>query len=181
MLSEWDSFAALALQYTGFDVPFVCYVLKSFFGDIDPALEESALVNGATRWRAFRQIAVPLTRPEIIAVALLAFIFSWNEFFFAVILTRARVTTLPVILSTLMEGHDVRCGAIAAIATLAALPWRCWPSPCSATWCAACPSAPRTNPHGERSTPASASASALRSQPKPPVIRCNRPWCNPAG
>jgi multiple sugar transport system permease protein len=117
-----DSFAALALQYTVFNVPFVCYVLKSFFEDIDPALEESALVNGATRWQAFRQIAVPLTRPGIIAVALLAFIFSWNEFFFAVILTRARVTTLPVILPTLMEGHDVRWGAIAAIATLAALP-----------------------------------------------------------
>lgn len=117
-----DTFAALALQYTVFNIPFVSYVLKSFFEDINPALEESALVNGATRWQAFWQIAVPLTRPGIIAVALLAFIFSWNEFFFAVILTRARVTTLPVILPTLMEGHDVRWGAIAAIATLAALP-----------------------------------------------------------
>lgn len=121
-LGMLDTFAALALQYTVFNIPFVSYVLKSFFEDIDPALEESALVNGATRWQAFWQIAVPLTRPGIVAVALLAFIFSWNEFFFAVILTRARVTTLPVILPTLMEGHDVRWGAIAAIATLAALP-----------------------------------------------------------
>lgn len=117
-----DSYTALVLQYTVFNVPFVCWVLKSFFEDIAPAMEESALVNGATRWRAFREIAVPLARPAIIAVALLSFIFSWNEFFFAVILTRARVTTLPVILPTLMEGHDVLWGDIAAIATLAALP-----------------------------------------------------------
>jgi ABC-type glycerol-3-phosphate transport system permease component len=55
-------------------------------------------------------------------VALLAFIFSWNEFFFAVILTRAEVTTLPFILPTLMEGYDVLWDDIAAIATLGALP-----------------------------------------------------------
>ncbi len=117
-----DSFTALILQYTVFNVPFICWVLKSFFEDIDPTMEESALVNGATRWRAFVDIAVPLARPAIVAVALLSFIFSWNEFFFAVILTRARVTTLPVILPTLMEGHDIRWGSIAAIATIAALP-----------------------------------------------------------
>ncbi len=117
-----DSFAALILQYTVFNVPFICWVLKSFFEDIDPTMEESALVNGATRWRAFVDIAVPLARPAIVAVALLSFIFSWNEFFFAVILTRARVTTLPIILPTLMEGHDIRWGSIAAIATLAAVP-----------------------------------------------------------
>lgn len=117
-----DTYLALILQYTVFNVPFVCWVLKSFFEDIDPTIEDSALVNGATRWRAFWQIAAPMARPAIIAVALLSFIFSWNEFFFAVILTRADVTTLPVILPTLMEGHDVLWGDIAAIATLAALP-----------------------------------------------------------
>jgi ABC-type sugar transport system ATPase subunit len=68
------------------------------------------------------EIAVPLARPAILAVGLLAFIFSWNEFFFAVIPTRAEVTTLPFILPTLMEGHNVLWGDIAAIATIAAMP-----------------------------------------------------------
>jgi len=117
-----DTFTALILQYTVFNVPFVSWVLKSFFEDINPALEESARVNGATRWQAFYQIALPLAVPAIVAVALLSFIFSWNEFFFAIILTRSDVTTLPVILPTLMEGHDIRWGSIAAIATIAALP-----------------------------------------------------------
>jgi multiple sugar transport system permease protein len=117
-----DTYAALIGQYTVFNVPFIAWVLKSFFEDIPREMEESAVVNGATRWRAFWEIAIPLARPSIVAVTLLAFIFSWNEFFFAVILTRARVTTLPFILPTLMEGHNVLWGDIAAIAALGALP-----------------------------------------------------------
>jgi multiple sugar transport system permease protein len=117
-----DSYTALILQYTVFNIPFIAFVLKSFFEDIPRDMEDSAMVNGASRWRAFWEIAVPLARPAILAVALLAFIFSWNEFFFAVILTRADVTTLPFILPVLMEGHDVLWGDIAAIATLGALP-----------------------------------------------------------
>jgi multiple sugar transport system permease protein len=117
-----DSYTALVLQYTVFNIPFISWVLKGFFEDIPRDMEDSALINGATRWRAFWEIAVPLARPAILAVALLAFIFSWNEFFFAVILTRAGVTTLPFILPVLMEGHDVLWGDIAAIATLGALP-----------------------------------------------------------
>jgi multiple sugar transport system permease protein len=117
-----DSYTALILQYTVFNVPFIAWVLKSFFEDIPRDMEESAMANGATRWRAFWEIAVPLARPAILAVGLLAFIFSWNEFFFAVILTRAEVTTLPFILPTLMEGHNVLWGDIAAIATIGAMP-----------------------------------------------------------
>ncbi len=117
-----DTYTALVGQYTVFNIPFIAWVLKSFFEDIPREMEESAVVNGATRWRAFWEIAVPLARPSIVAVTLLAFIFSWNEFFFAVILTRARVTTLPFILPTLMEGHNVLWGDIAAIATLGAVP-----------------------------------------------------------
>ena len=117
-----DSYTALILQYTVFNIPFLTWVLKGFFEDIPRDMEDSAMVNGATRWRAFWEIAVPLARPAILAVSLLAFIFSWNEFFFALILTRANVTTLPFILPVLMEGHDVLWGDIAAIATLGALP-----------------------------------------------------------
>jgi len=85
---------------------------QPYGGAVVMLAQNASLVNGATRWRAFWQIAVPLARPAILAVGLLAFIFSWNEFFFALILTRANVTTLPFIL----------WGDIAAIATLGALP-----------------------------------------------------------
>ena len=140
-----DSYAALILQYTVFNLPFISWVLKSFFEDISRDMEESALVNGATRWRAFCQIAVPLARPAILAVGLLAFIFSWNEFFFALILTRANVTTLPFILPVLMEGHNVLWGDIAAIATLGALPVVILAFVLQNTSCAACLSAQCTS------------------------------------
>lgn len=117
-----DTYTALILQYMVFNIPFLTWVLKGFFEDIPRDMEDSAMVNGATRWRAFWEIAVPLARPAILAVSLLAFIFSWNEFFFALLLTRANVTTLPFILPVLMEGHDVLWGDIAAIATLGSLP-----------------------------------------------------------
>ena len=117
-----DTYTALILQYMVFNIPFLTWVLKGFFEDIPRDMEDSAMVNGATRWRAFWEIAVPLARPAILAVSLLAFIFSWNEFFFALFLTRANVTTLPFILPVLMEGHDVLWGDIAAIATLGSLP-----------------------------------------------------------
>ena len=117
-----DTYAALVVQYLLFTVPFTTWVMKGFFEDLPPELEESALVNGASRLRAFFEIALPNVRPALVATTLFAFIFSWNEFTFAVLLSRGRVTTLPFILPTLMESHYVLWGDIAAIASIAALP-----------------------------------------------------------
>ncbi|TAN33872.1 carbohydrate ABC transporter permease [bacterium] len=117
-----DTYAALVVQYLLFTVPFTTWVMKGFFEDLPPELEESALVNGAGRLRAFFEIALPNVRPALVATTLFAFIFSWNEFTFAVLLSRGRVTTLPFILPTLMESHYVLWGDIAAIASVGALP-----------------------------------------------------------
>jgi len=117
-----DTFPAMIVQYSAFTVPFVTWVLKGFFEDLPVELEESALVNGATRWRAFWDVALPATRGAIVATTLLAFIFSWNEFTYALILSQGRITTLPYILPTLMEGHYVLWGDIAAIAMIASAP-----------------------------------------------------------
>lgn len=117
-----DTFPAMIIQYSAFTVPFVTWVLKGFFEDLPVELEESALVNGATRWRAFWDVALPATRGAIVATTLLAFIFSWNEFTYSLVLSQGRITTLPYILPTLMESHYVLWGDIAAIAMLASTP-----------------------------------------------------------
>jgi len=117
-----DTYVALIVQYLLFTVPFVTWVMKSFFEDISPAMEESALVNGAGRLRAFWEVVLPNARPALVATTLFAFIFTWNEFTFAVLLSRGRVTTLPFILPTLMESHYILWGDIAAIAAIGALP-----------------------------------------------------------
>jgi multiple sugar transport system permease protein len=117
-----DTYLALIVQYLIFTVPFVTWLMKGFFQDVPVELEESALVNGASRLRAFWDVVLPSVRPALVATALFALIFTWNEFTFAVLLSRGRVTTLPFILPTLMESHNILWGDIAAIATIGALP-----------------------------------------------------------
>ena len=117
-----DTYPALIVQYLTFTVPFVTWVMKGFFEELPVQLEESALVNGASRLRAFWEIVLPNVRPALVATALLAFIFNWNEFMIAVLLSRGRVTTLPFILPTMMESHYVLWGDIAAMAAVGALP-----------------------------------------------------------
>lgn len=117
-----DTYTALVVEYLVFTIPFVTWVMKSFFEDIPPALEESAMVNGASRMRAFVGVVLPAARPALVSTALFAFIFNWNEFTYAVLLTRSRITTLPFILPTLMESHYVLWGDIAAMAVIGAAP-----------------------------------------------------------
>ncbi len=117
-----DTHLALVVQYLTFTIPFVAWVMKGFFEDLPVDREESALVNGASRLRAFWDVVLPNARPALVATALLAFIFNWNEFSIAVLLSRGRVTTLPFILPTMMESHYVLWGDIAAMAALGALP-----------------------------------------------------------
>ncbi len=117
-----DTYIALVVQYLTFTLPFVVWVMKGFFEDLPVDREESALVNGASRLRAFWDVVLPNARPALVATGLLAFIFNWNEFSIAVLLSRGRVTTLPFILPTMMESHYVLWGDIAAMAAVGALP-----------------------------------------------------------
>jgi multiple sugar transport system permease protein len=117
-----DTYQVLIIQYTVFNVAFVVWMMKGFFQDLPQDLEDSALVNGSTRLRALWDVVLPMVRPGLGTTALFVFIYSWNEFPFALILTRRNVTTLPFILPTLMEGHAIKWGDVAAIASVAALP-----------------------------------------------------------
>lgn len=117
-----DTYQVLIIQYTVSNVAFVIWVMKGFFQDLPQELEDSALVNGATRLRALWDLVLPRVRPGLGTTALFVFIYSWNEFPFALILTRRKVTTLPFILPTLMEGHAIQWGDVAAIACVAAMP-----------------------------------------------------------
>ena len=114
-----DSYWALIIAYLTFNVPFVVWFVKGFFDDLPRDLEEAALVDGATRWRAFAGIAVRLAVPGIVTSGLLAFVFSWNEFLLALFLTRSQVRTLPVALANLVGGHEIQWGQIGALTVIA--------------------------------------------------------------
>jgi multiple sugar transport system permease protein len=117
-----DTHLALIIANTIFNLPFVVWLLKGFFDDLPAEMEEAALLEGCSYWGSFWRIAVPLVAPGIVAVSLFSFIFAWNEFMLALLLTRRHVRTLTIIVPSLVGGHEILWGEIAAIGMVAILP-----------------------------------------------------------
>lgn len=110
----FDRGITLAVIYLSFNLPFVVWILMGFFESIPADLEEAALVDGATPFRAFRQVVMPLALPGLMAAGIFAFVLSWNEFLFALILTGRESRTMPVALASLMTSQGNQVGAICA-------------------------------------------------------------------
>ncbi|WP_026621387.1 multiple sugar transport system permease protein (plasmid) [Ensifer sp. WSM1721] len=114
---------AVVVAYTAFNLPFVTWMMKSYFQDLPPELEEAAMVDGDTRWGAFIRIALPLARPGIAATAIFSLILAWNEFLLALILTQTdRSMTLPVGISGRVTQYTTHWGEISAAGFLASVP-----------------------------------------------------------
>ena len=103
-------------------VPIVVWVMISFFEGLPGELEEAALVDGATIWQAFRHVALPLARPGITVATILAFIFSWNNFVFAMVLAGRETRTLPVAVNNMLTFEQFSWGPLSAAALLVTLP-----------------------------------------------------------
>jgi multiple sugar transport system permease protein len=119
-----NTHAGLVLVYNVWALPFVLWMLYSYVKGIPRELEEAAAVDGATRFQILRGIIAPLLAPGIVVTALFAFITSWNEFFFALVVIQSpELPTLPLRLAQFVgiEGI-VRLGPLAASALLATLP-----------------------------------------------------------
>ena len=117
-----DTHMALIIANTIFNLPFVIWLLKGFFEELPAEIEESALIDGCTYWGSFARIALPLVAPGLMVTALFSFIFAWNEFMFALLLTRRSVRTLTIIVPSLVGGHEILWGEIAAIGVIAIIP-----------------------------------------------------------
>ena len=117
-----DSHAALIVLYTVFNLPFVIWMMRSYFEAVPAEIEESALVDGSTRLGAFRRITLPLAVPGLIATATFAFIFSWMEFLFAVVFTRTKAVTLPVAIAGFSGSQGSNWGQASALAVVAMVP-----------------------------------------------------------
>lgn len=113
---------ALVIAHLTIALPFLAWILVSFFeGDV-ARLEEAARVDGASRWQAFRLIALPVAAPGILAAGLLGFILSWNEFLFALVLSGPGTQTLPVGLASLETHAGVEIAPLAAATVVSLLP-----------------------------------------------------------
>jgi multiple sugar transport system permease protein len=113
-IKMFDRGITLAVIYLSFNLPFVVWILMGFFESIPSDLEEAAQVDGATPFRAFRQVILPLALPGLMAAGIFAFVLSWNEFLFALILTGRDSRTMPVALASLMTSQGNQVGAICA-------------------------------------------------------------------
>jgi multiple sugar transport system permease protein len=117
----YNQLPALILVYTIFNLPLAIWMLRGFLDEIPLEIEEAALVDGASRWHAFRTVLLPLSRPGILAVAIIVFAFDWAEFLFAFILTATpRSMTFPVGVQGLVTQfeiiwNDMAAGGVIAI------------------------------------------------------------------
>ncbi|MFC4543306.1 carbohydrate ABC transporter permease [Halosolutus amylolyticus] len=118
-----DTRVALILTYTFFNLPFAVWIMKNYFDGVPTSLDEQAKVDGCSTWEAFVKIILPVAKPGIAATAILAFIFSWNEFIFALVLTRSEASqTLPIAVSLFVADDFVDWSHLAAGGMIAALP-----------------------------------------------------------
>src|SRR5205809_488843 len=95
-LSLLDTRAALIITYTAVNLPIVVWLMRDYFRNISLELEESAAIDGASPYRIFWSIVLPLATPGLAATFLLVLVFSWNEYLFALFLTSANAQTLPL-------------------------------------------------------------------------------------
>lgn len=117
-----DTQLGLAIAYTGFNIPLAVWLLRDFFAQIPKELEESALIDGASRLRAFWSIALPLAIPGIVATFILLFIFTWNEFLFALILTFQKAGTVPILLVSQVTNTGVQWWRMSVLALMSIVP-----------------------------------------------------------
>ena len=94
-----DTRHGMILAYTVFNLPFAVWILRDFFAGLPIDLEESALIDGASRLQAFRKIVLPLSTPGLVATFLFCMMFSWNDYLFALMLTFSRSSTLPMFIA----------------------------------------------------------------------------------
>ncbi|CAG7651945.1 Diacetylchitobiose uptake system permease protein DasC [Paenibacillus solanacearum] len=117
-----DTYTALILSHMLVGLPFIIWVMISFFEGLPHEIEEAGLIDGCTRNQVFRRIILPISGPGIITSSLLSFIFSWNNFMFSIILAGDKTKTLPIAVFNFMSYSEINWGALMAAACMITLP-----------------------------------------------------------
>lgn len=118
----YDTQLAVILAHVIVNLPMSIWIVQSFVVDLPRELEEAALIDGCSHLGAFLRVAVPLLAPGLAAAAILTFIFSWNEFLFALNLTSIDTATIPVGIAKFAQQYEIRYGEMSAAAFFATIP-----------------------------------------------------------
>ena len=117
-----DTYHGLIILYTAFSLPYVIWMMRGYLEDIPLELEESALVDGCTRWQVLWKVVFPMARTGLFATAVFTFIFVWNDFLFAFVLSRTEVVTYTVQVTHYFGGQSNFWAKIAAMSVLGTVP-----------------------------------------------------------
>jgi multiple sugar transport system permease protein len=117
-----DTYTGLILLYTAFNLPYVIWMMRGYISEVPIELEESARVDGCTRLGVLLKVVFPMVRTGLFATAVFTFVFAWNEFLFALVLTRTEVVTYPVQVTHYFGGQSNFWAKIAALSVLGTLP-----------------------------------------------------------
>lgn len=118
-----NSLTGLAIVYTGFNLPFVVWMMRGFFEEVPREMEEAAMLDGDSRMGALLRIVLPLVKPGLAATAVFCLVVAWNEFLFALILTQTEsAMTLPVGIASRVTQYEIKWGAMSAAGVVAMLP-----------------------------------------------------------
>jgi multiple sugar transport system permease protein len=121
-LALLDSRIGVILLYTLMVLPIVIWIMRDQFSAIPVELEEAALVDGLSVWRAFFQIVLPIALPGMVAAFILSLVLCWNEYFFAALLTSTDAKTLPVMVASQTGSQGINWWSMAALSTAAIAP-----------------------------------------------------------
>ena len=116
------TFWVLILSHMFVSLPLIVYIMMGFFDGLPLEIEESGLVDGLTHIGAFRHLMLPLSTPGMATAGILSFIFSWNNFLFALVLSGAQTKTLPVAIYDFIGYASIDWGALMAASTVVTLP-----------------------------------------------------------
>jgi multiple sugar transport system permease protein len=117
-----DKHITLILSYSTFNVAFAVWLMIGFFEEFPTEIEDAGLVDGCSRWGVLFRVTLPIVAPGVVVTALFCFIFAWNEFLFALILTRQAAVTIPVQLAQFQAPTKILWGEMSAFATIGILP-----------------------------------------------------------
>ena len=121
-LALLDTRIGLILLYTLSVLPIVIWIMRDQFAGIPTELEEAALVDGLTIWGAFTTIVLPIALPGMVAAFILSLVLTWNEYFFAALLTSTHANTLPVLVASQTGSQGISWWTMAAVSFAAILP-----------------------------------------------------------
>ena len=117
-----DTLSGLLIIYLTFNLSLVMWMMRTFFDGIPRSLEEAAAIDGAGPLQVFHRVTLPLSGPGLATTAIFCFVFAWNDFFYALVLTRSRALMAPVAIVNFMNYEGWEWGKIGAAATMIMLP-----------------------------------------------------------